>query len=408
MLTLFLLLLLASPDPTQAAKLLQNGLSSLQQGNLAQARQSLEAASRLDPQNPFTWTSLAETYFRLKQPRRAAAAAASAEKLGPANPVVCHALAMYYAKTRDFAHAAALEQRFAVTSNADPDALSRVAALFLYAGDVQRSLTFAQQAVTQHPSPASEDILGRALIAAGQPDQGTSHLAAAWKSDSTDPQICFDYAQALLHYQDFTRAAGALEQCSKANPNNAQLALALGVARYGQRRFEDAIVAFLRTIQLAPSVDKPYLFLGRVLDQAGPHLTAITAAYRAWAAKNPNNAEAKLLLAKALNAGGAAGNEPEKLLLSSVVLDPNNWESHYELGLLFEKKHDYKHAAAELSLAATLNPKQPLPHYHLARVYDRLGKRDRAQSEREIHQRLTAPSGGSGMSTQGNASEPRP
>jgi Flp pilus assembly protein TadD len=397
---LLVLLLFASPDPTQAAKLLQSGLSSLQRGDLAQARRSLEASSRLDSNNPFTWTSLAETYLRLRELRRAAAAAVSAEKLAPANPIVCHALAIYYSEIGDFAHAAALEQRFAASPKADAGALDRAAALFLNAGDVQRSLALAQQAITQHPSPVSEDVFGRALIAGGQPEQGMTHLATAWKSDPTDPQICFDYAQALLHYRDFTGAASVLEQCSKTNPNNVQLALALGVARYGQRRFEEAIVAFLHSIQLDPSLDKPYLFLSRVLDQAGPHLSAITAAYRSWAAKNPNDAEAKLLLAKALNTAGATENEPERLLLSSISLDPNNWESHYELGLLLERKHKFKQAAAELSRAADLNPKQPLPHYHLARVYDRLGKPDRAKSEREIHQRLNAPSTGTGMSAQ--------
>jgi tetratricopeptide (TPR) repeat protein len=397
---LSLLLLFLSADPAQVAHLLQRGLVALQHGQLTQARQSLEQAATLDPKNSFAWASLAETYLRLKQPQRAAGAAVSAEKLGAGDPVVSHALAMYYSETGNYARAAELEQQFAVSPKADPDALNRAAALYLNAGDLQRSVPLAQQAVALHPSPSSEDTLGRALIAAGRQEEGTRHLASAWKSDPTDPRICFDYVQALLRRQDFALAADALEQGLKAHPDDAQLTLALGVARYGQRRFEDAITAFLRTIQLNPVVDKPYLFLGRVLDQAGPHLEAITTAYRHWETKNPKNAEAKLLLAKALNTAGEGGNEPDQLLRTSISLDPKNWESHYELGLLLEKKHDYKQAATELSRAADLNAKQPLPHYHLARVYDRLGLSDRAKSEREIHHRLSSPSG-SGMSATG-------
>jgi Flp pilus assembly protein TadD len=399
LLSLFLFLFL-SADPGQAGPLLQRGLLALQHGQLTQARQSLEQAAALDPKNPFAWASLAETYFRLKQPQRAASAAASAEKLGSANPIVSHALAMYYSETGNYARAAVLEQHFAASPKADPEALNRAAGLYLNAGDVRRSVPLAQQAVALHPSPSSEDTLGRALIAAGQLEEGTRHLASAWNSDPSNPRICFDYVQVLLHRQDFAPAADVLEQGLKAHPNDAQLTLALGVARYGQRRFEDAITAFLRTIQLNPAVDKPYLFLGRVLDQAGPHLEAITAAYRHWETKNPKNAEAKLLLAKALNAAGEAGNQSQQLLRTSISLDPKNWESHYELGLLLERKSDYKQAATELSRAVELNPKQPLPHYHLARVYDRLGLSDRAKSEREIHHRLSSSSGG-GMSATG-------
>ena len=51
-------------------------------------------------------------------------------------------------------------------------------------------------------------------------------------------------------------------------------------------------------------------------------------------------------------------------------------------------------AASEFNRAIQLDPNQPTPHYHLARVYDRLGQPDRALTEREIHRKLTAPAGG--------------
>jgi Tfp pilus assembly protein PilF len=56
---------------------------------------------------------------------------------------------------------------------------------------------------------------------------------------------------------------------------------------------------------------------------------------------------------------------------------------------LLSNKHTYQEAATELERSIELDPKQPSPHYHLARVYDRLGQPDRAKAEREIHQRLT-------------------
>jgi hypothetical protein len=36
-----------------------------------------------------------------------------------------------------------------------------------------------------------------------------------------------------------------------------------------------------------------------------------------------------------------------------------------------------------------LDEKQAMPHYHLARVYDRLGNAEGAKAERELHEKLT-------------------
>jgi len=126
------------------------------------------------------------------------------------------------------------------------------------------------------------------------------------------------------------------------------------------------------------------------VDQAGDQLPAITGEYRKWLASEPRRPEPPLLLAKALLAANVDSPEPELLLRRSLQLDSKDWESHYELGLLLSKKHEYAQAAAELKRSIELDPKQAMPHYHLARVYNRLGQKEQAQTERETHQRLTA------------------
>src|SRR6185437_3441572 len=179
----------------------------------------------------------------------------------------------------------------------------------------------------------------------------------AWKQQNSSAEIAFDYVQLLLHDQNFTEAATVLEQALQSNAKNAQLTLALGVARYGQRRFEEAIVAFLDTIAIDPRIEQPYVFLGRMLDQAGRHLAAIKKADEAWAAANPKNAGAQLQLAKTLLASGGGQDQVESLLRRAIALGPQNWESHYQLGLLLSKKHMYREAAEELTSSIKLNPK---------------------------------------------------
>lgn len=282
-------------DPGQAKSLLKQGLLALQRGDLTEARTDFEQASKLDPDNAYVWSSLAETYARLHDDHQAMSAADRAEKLATGNPVVAHALTIFY----------------------------------------------------------------------------------------------FHYADTLLHQENFTQAADVLTTALARHPDDAQLTIALGVARYGQRRFDDAITLFLKTIKLAPDAEQPYVFLGKMLDQAGPHLPEITVDFENYATANPTSGEAQLLLAKALLASDPQSDRALDLLRKAVSLDANNWEAHFELGVLLESKHDYAAAATELATSTQLDPSQPMPHYHLARVYDRLGEPDRAKTEREIHERLT-------------------
>ena len=118
-----------------------------------------------------------------------------------------------------------------------------------------------------------------------------------------------------------------------------------------------------------------------MLDVAEDKKPAITQALAAYAQAQPNNYMSSLLYAKALDA-------PEPLLRKSIALKEDYWESHFELGLALERRRAFAEAAKELERSIELSPNEPVPHYRLARVYDRLGKTAEANQQREIHARL--------------------
>ncbi len=386
----FCLLLLLPVEPQSAAVLLKHALVALKQGQIQEARSDLEQASRLEPGNPYVWSALAEAYWRAKETRLASSAAKNAESTGGHNPVVCHALAMYYSESGQFSRAAQMEGRFAGSANADPQALSRTAELYLKAGQFKTGLELARKAQAKNPSALNEDLLGQALIANGEQAEAESHLRSAWEMDKDNGQIAFDWVQFLLKQADFTGAADVASAVMAKHPSDSQMMLAFGVARYGQRRFEESIVAFLNVIRIDPQASQPYLFLGRMLDQAGAYLPEITRDYQEWLARDGGNAKAQLLLAKALLAADSKSDKAEPLLRLSIKSDASDWESHYELGVLLASQHKYRESAEELRASIGLAPNQPEPHYHLARVYERLGEPDRAKAERDLHQKLTS------------------
>ncbi len=377
-----LLLPLAGPAQPQAQDDLRQGLAALSRNDLVHARECLERASQADPRNAVVWIALAQTYLKSGQKDMAARAAGRAEQFGASTPPVQHALALYYAGTGEFAKAAEWERRFAASPGAGAQAVSSAAVLSLDAGQADEAVKWAQAALRGSDSPEMHHLLGQAYQAAGRPDSALPELRRAFELAPAQEVFLSDYGQALLKAGEFAGAFAVLENGQREFPKDPQIVLAYGVACYVQRRMADAVSAFLQVIRLDDTVEQPYVFLGRTLEQAGARLPEVIAAYAAWEKKAPDNYLPVFLHAKAIAASNPDAPEIEPDLRRSIERNGAFWESHLELGVLLSRQGKWPEAARELSRSIELNPDEPRTHYELARVYLRLGKPDLARAER--------------------------
>jgi tetratricopeptide (TPR) repeat protein len=202
--------------------------------------------------------------------------------------------------------------------------------------------------------------------------------------------LYFDAVQPLLRQQKFDEAIAILAKATKQLANSAQLELALGVALYGMRRFDEAATAFLRTIEIAPEIERPYQFLGKFLGQIPGRLPDVTEQFVRYETAHPDRALGYLLHGKALNAQSIQPDNARKLLERAIALDEREPTGHFELGVVLERLQLYPDAARELARAAELDPADSPTHYRLSRVYERLGKNEDARREREFHAKLVA------------------
>jgi tetratricopeptide (TPR) repeat protein len=386
----------------------RRGLLALNTNDLVQARQNLENASRLKPDNAIVWAALAETYLRGKEMVLAKEAAGRASRLAPADSPAQHALAMFYSETGDFAKAANAERQYASGKGADPQAAARAADLSLRAGDTEQAVLWAKTALQRGDTAQMHHLLGQAYAAANRPDEAEREFRSAVETDPLVEAYTFDLSQIQLRRSDFAGAMDTLGKACQRFPNSAQMQLAYGVAAYGQRRFADAIDAFLRVIAIDSSPEQPYVFLARILGQAADRLPQVVAAFAAWEKAEPGNYLAACLHAKALSAASGDPTEIEAELRRSIRLNGSYWESHFELGVLLGKKREWKAAAAELSRSIELNPKAAAAHFQLARAYEKLGDPERAEVERAEHQRLTAGETGAGAALPSPKDKPLP
>jgi len=319
--------LLLAPQSTAPNPYREAG-AALASGNLAEAQARLEALTAKDPGNARAWMLLAQTYARRKNQAPALAAAAKSETLGARDPEVLRGLAFLF-------------------TDLEPD-LKRAA----------------------------------------------GYLSAVVELAPYDENAHFQLIQLYLQHEDFAHASEAIANARKVFARSPQIELADGVCAYGMRRFPEAVDQFLKTIALAPDVSQPYMFLGRMLDHAGERLPEVVERFAQFQARHPDDAGVCLLYAKALVAGLDPGGFPPaaeqamRLLEHARAIDNNRAETHYQIGCLLERKREYAAAAGELEQSVALEPREPGAHFHLARVYERLGRTEDALREREQHQKL--------------------
>ena len=306
----------------------REGLIALDRGDLALAQAKLEAASQAAPRDGRVWVALSQTYWRQHREADAEEAAAKAATLGPEDPAVQQSLAIYYSETHQPVKAA--------------------------------------QSAAKYSSKVADNVAAR--------DRAI--------------ELYFEAAKPLLDQQKFAEASAILEEGAQRLPKSAQLELALGVSDYGLRRFDAAADAFLRTIEIAPETEQPYVFLGRILDQIPSRLPQVAQRFAAYEAAHPENAAAYLLHAKALDAQSVSPEVSLRLLDKSIALNGRDAAAHFEKGTVLDRMQRFTDAALEFSRAVELAPADAAAHYRLARDYDRMGKHEAAAIEREKHAQL--------------------
>lgn len=376
---------------------LRQARQALEAGRASEAKTILEQALAQAPANLDAWALLARTYSALKDPAKASLSAKRADR-PTASPEALHTLALYYAQNGNRKRAAELEGKFALSPVADDSAAARAALLNYEVGDLAAAIRFGELAERkQQPRSEVTLMLARAYEAGRETDKSLERYEQWLGRSGGGEEAHSQVGQAYLRAGRFAKAVPFLEESAAKYPDSAQMQLALGVAYYGQRRFEDAGLRFIRTIDIDPSVVQPYVFLAKMVDQLEPLWSTIEPQFRKWYEKDSSGHLAPFVWAKLLLARGGADQQAEALLRESIARKPDYWEPHFELGGLLEKKRQWAEAAAAYETSARFNAKQAEPQYRLARVYSRLNQPAKAAQARAKHQQLSTGAPASGM-----------
>ena len=359
------LVLLAAAPPSFEANM-REGMAALQRNDLPVAQQSLEQAVRVQPSSGAAWFLLAQTYARRDNMKSALPAAQRASQNAGKDPTILYNLAVFY---RDAEM---------------PDA----------------SIAHAKRVLALEDSADVRTLLGKAYAQKKDWPDAVAQFREALRLTPYSEEPIFNLAQAFLQAQDFAAAAEVLETGRKTFDKSPQLELALGVAYYGQRNFSGAVDRYLRVMDLAPDVPQPYYFVAKILEHALDRIPKVIEHALYFEKQHPQSPLGYVLHAKALILQlPPTGFPPEAhqaygLLEKAASIENKQAEVPYLLGTLLDRKQDYAAAAVMLERSIQLDPRGAAAHFRLARVYERLGRKEDAAAQRALHEKLSAEEGG--------------
>ena len=384
-------LLRDAPDSYEIHELL--GLTYAQLSQDAKSAQHLETAARLNPKSASAHTNLAVSRARAGNLQSAELEFKRAIELEPQNYDADHNLGELYVRAGKIEAAvpyleAAQRIQPAAEDNGYDLALAYVTAKRL--NDARRLL---QDLLKRKNSAELHNLLGEVeekdnnFVAAVNEYQTAAHL------DPSEGNL-FDWGSELLLHRTLDAAIEVFQNAAQRYSDSPRLAIGLGIAYYSRGNYDDAVKALLRAADLAPNDARVYFFLSRAYDSSPGQAVDVIEHFRRFAELQPGNGRAQYYYAMSLWKGKRAQDpgldftQIEKLLQTSIQLDPALAEAHLQLGNLYADQTKFKDAIPEYLRALALNSDLADAHYRLGQAYIRTGDREHGQAQLQAYQKL--------------------
>ena len=253
----------------------------------------------------------------------------------------------------------------------------------------------AKDILAQHNTGELHNLLAKIDEKDGKFLDAANEYEIAAHMDPSDDSL-FDWGSEMLLHRTYEPAIAVFRQATQRYPKSPRLFIGLGLALYSRGNYDEAVKALLTAADLAPTDAHCYYFLSKAYDSSPGQADQVIQRFKRYAELKPDNALAQYYYALSVWKGKRAQNANvdstmvEALLKRSIALDDTIAESHLQLGDLYADRHDYGKSIPEYVRALQLNPDLSDAHYRLGTDYVHVGKRDLAQKEFAVYQKLRA------------------
>ncbi len=235
-----------------------------------------------------------------------------------------------------------------------------------------------EKSLEKNPANATaERRLGSIAMKDGEYEAAITHFLNAHELDRDNPEYRLELAEALIAQRWFPEAIAQLETLTAAYPESVLFWRRLGFALNHSQRFEEAVAAYEKALELEPrsltniaNLVSALLNRAASLQDAGRNEEARSLYERAiglypdgWQAYNN-------LAVMELKAGNY--DEAQKLLLRALDKNPFIATLHTNLGLVLEKKGKLTEALEHLLQSLELDPMDSGAAPHIRRIEEAL------------------------------------
>lgn len=233
----------------------------------------------------------------------------------------------------------------------------------------------------------ARQLYGVALVALGRDEDAIKQLEGLRDASPPDATVLYALGLACLRAGKAGFRA-TLERLAAFPEGEAALHLLQGQAFFRDREFEHALEELKGAEKRNPELPRLYYILGLTHLQLAQNKEAV-AAFENALRRAPRDAATLYQLALAFESDGDLP-AAEKNLRESLSLAPDSPESNALAGRILFKQGRHTEALKPLEFAAKLRPADPELRFTLARVYQRLDRKDDAAREFAEVQRLKA------------------
>jgi tetratricopeptide (TPR) repeat protein len=263
---------------------------------------------------------------------------------------------------------------------------------YLNSADTVKASAQLHQMITRHETAELDDLLAEVNEKSGDYKGAASEYYRAAQLDPTEGNI-FDLASFLLQHKNYEgfldNALTFFRYGVQKYPRSAKLTVGLGVTLYAEGRYDDAVETLCAAVDLDPTDPRPFQFLGKVSTVSPAHMPEIRKRLEGFVHLYPNNGPANYYYAVSL--WERPEGEPvadmgviEALLKKAIAANPDFYEAHFQLGVLYQDQQKYPDAIREFNQTLTLRPDYSRAHYRLFLLYSRTHQKQLADQHLAI------------------------
>ena len=358
------------------------GIICDQKGDFKQAETRYRTAIRLSPKAVSPLANLGVLLARTKREKESIQTFESVLKLNPNHPQSIINLGFLYNSTGNFPRAVEFLQKAAVIQPNSSDILFKLGTALYQTKKTDE----AKQIFGQLNSAESFYYLGLIAFEQNQDEIAWQHFenVLTLKPDLADAN--FMLGEILAKQKRYAEAVRFYEKAIIQDKSKDVYFVRLGGTYLLQSQFNQALTYFQQAAELFPKTAEIRYFLSITLRGLGNYDSAISEVRKSLALKE--TADSNALLGAILfdrNEFAAA----EKYLRKAALLNPNHFNSHYDLGRLMVKQQKHAEALLILQKASVLMPNNADVHYQLFLTYSRLKQKANADKELALFKQLS-------------------